>query len=115
MMRKKRFPQLGIILMLFIVVTGCGPSQATEELAPEVPVETEQPTVPPTLEVTATAAIDEPTQEAEETENTEDNETEDVASVEQNSACVECHTNQAMLIDTADPVEEVESENEGAG
>ena len=29
--------------------------------------------------------------------------------------CIDCHTDQARLMDTADPVEEVESENEGAG
>jgi len=29
--------------------------------------------------------------------------------------CVDCHTDQQALIDTADPVEEVVSENEGEG
>ena len=115
MMRNKRFLQLGIILMLVLVVMGCSQSQATEELAPKVQEETAQATAPPTELATATAEIDEPTEEPEETEETEDSGTEDMAPAEQLSACVECHTNQAMLIETADLVEEVESENEGAG
>jgi hypothetical protein len=104
--------------MLVLVVVGCSQSQATEELAPEVQVDTAQATAPPTELATATAEIDGPTEEPEETketEETEDSGTEDMAPAEQLSACVECHTNQAMLIETADPVEEVESENEGAG
>jgi Tfp pilus assembly protein PilP len=115
MMRKKRLPPLGIILMLILVVVGCSQSQVAEELAPEVQVETAQATAPPTELATATAEIDEPSEEPEETEETEDSGTEDMAPAEQLSACVECHTNQAMLIESADPIEEVESENEGAG
>ena len=112
MVIKKRFLLLGMILLMFVVVTACSYDQEAEEPATGVPAETEQPTDPPTLGVTPTAEIDEPTQEPEETE---DNDTEDAAFAEQSSACIECHTDQAMLIESADPVEEVESENEGAG
>jgi hypothetical protein len=41
--------------------------------------------------------------------------TEEVAAEPQVDNCSECHTNQQALIDTADPVEEVVSENEGEG
>jgi hypothetical protein len=35
--------------------------------------------------------------------------------VEEPDYCIDCHTDQAMLTDTAAPEEEVESENEGEG
>jgi len=41
--------------------------------------------------------------------------TEAVAAEPQVDNCVECHTDQQTLIDTADPVAEIESENEGEG
>ena len=41
--------------------------------------------------------------------------TEEVVAEPQVDNCLECHTNQQMLIDTADPVAEVVSENEGQG
>jgi hypothetical protein len=54
-------------------------------------------------------AVD-PTEEATDPEPTEE-----VAAEPQVDNCVECHTDQQTLIDTADPVEEVASENEGEG
>ena len=41
--------------------------------------------------------------------------TEEVVAEPQVDNCLECHTDQQMLIDTADPVAEVVSENEGQG
>jgi hypothetical protein len=38
-----------------------------------------------------------------------------VAAEPQVDYCIECHTDQQTLIDTADPVAEVVSENEGEG
>ena len=82
MMRKKKFLLSGMILLMFVLVTGCSSGQMTEEPATDVPAEIEQPTKPPTFTVAATAGIDEPTQQVEETEDSEDNDTEDVASAE---------------------------------
>jgi hypothetical protein len=81
----------------------------------ESSVETEQATEPPNEAPTATAELEEPTDEPEETEEPGDSEVDDAMSSDETSTCVECHTDQAMLIDTADPVEVAESENEGAG
>ena len=119
MRKKKKFLLWGMLLLLFIAVMGCSPGQPTEEAATETRVETELATLPPTEAPTALAesqeSIEEPTDEPEETEETEDTSSEDAMSTDHVGACVECHTDQAMLINTADPVEEVESENEGAG
>jgi len=41
--------------------------------------------------------------------------TEEVAAEPQVDRCVECHTDQQVLIDTANPVAEIVSENEGQG
>ena len=49
------------------------------------------------------------------TEAPETEPTEAVAPEPQVDNCVECHVDQQALIDTADPVEEVVSENEGEG
>jgi hypothetical protein len=44
-----------------------------------------------------------------------DQEQEQAGVVDEISACVECHSDKQMLIDTAKPEEEKESENEGVG
>jgi hypothetical protein len=108
---------IATLVVLMILAAACNPAQPTEEPATEVPVETEQPTQPPTEAPTATQPEEtaEESEEAEETEEPDDSQGDDAMSSGETSACVECHTDQAMLIDTADPVEEVASENEGAG
>jgi septal ring-binding cell division protein DamX len=112
----KKFLLIGFLLTLLILAAGCSPAQTTVEPETRAPVETEQATLPPTELPTATIQEQEVTEEPEETEAPDENETDDDAMPsEETSACVACHTDQAMLIDTADPVEEVESENEGAG
>ena len=116
MMRNNKFLLVGFILLLLMVVAGCSSGQPSVEPETESPVETEQATEPPNEAPTATAELEEPTEEPEETEASDENETDDDAmSSEETSACGACHTDQAMLIDTADPVEVAESENEGAG
>jgi cytochrome c peroxidase len=113
---KLKFMLWGMLLLLVMAIMGCSPGQPTEEAVTETPQEIELATLPPTDAPTATAesreSIEEPTDELEVTEDTS---SEDAMSADQDGACVECHTDQAMLIDTADQVEEVESENEGAG
>ena len=108
----------GLIILLLILVAGCSQGQVTEEHTQEAVVETTEVNLPPTEQPTPTVEI-EPTAEisgeSEQPEESADDNSEDVATPEQESNCIECHTDQAMLIDTADPVEEVESENEGAG
>jgi cytochrome c peroxidase len=115
MMINKKFLWVGFLLLLLMVMAGCSSGQPSVEPETELPVETEQATESPTEAPTATAELEEPTAEPEETEELEDSGVDDAMSSDETSACVECHTDQAMLIDTADPVEELESENEGAG
>ena len=113
MMKNKKYLPLGILLLLLIGVIGCNPEQPTGEQATvSIPTETEQATLSPTAIPTAAVVQGKPTEESEETE---DSSSDEAMSEAQDGACVECHTDQEMLIDTADPVEEVESENEGAG
>jgi hypothetical protein len=104
-----------ILLLVVLSVAGCS-SEPT--LTPEPPAATHA--YPPPMndpeEVAAslTAMPDEevvaPTEEATDPEPTDE-----VAAEPQVDNCVECHTNQQALIDTADPIEEVVSENEGEG
>lgn len=121
----KIFLFLALSLMVVLALGSCAeatsmietPTQvakATEETvipATQEPVPTESPE-PTEIEPTESSPTDEPTAEP-----TEDSGPDDVVGDSANSAdaCVDCHTDQQMLIDTADPVEEVESENEGAG
>jgi outer membrane biosynthesis protein TonB len=110
---------LVILILSVLLLSGLvGCAQATTPAPP--PTEdvqaSEEPTEPPTQEPAPTEPS-EPTEEptAEPTEE-EPEPTEEVAAESGGSDyCIECHTDQQMLIDTADPVEEVESENEGAG
>ena len=110
---------LAVILLLGLA--GCAQATTPVETPTEVALLTEEPTLPPTQEPAPTEPVEEPTEEptAEPTEDTETTETETTEDVANESgaadACLECHTDQQMLIDTADPVEEVESEDEGAG
>jgi hypothetical protein len=110
---------LGALLVLGMA--GCG-SDAPAPTQDSAPTEASYP--PPlndpadvAASLTAMPEEDEvvevvPTEEAGE----EDPEpTDEVVAEPQVDNCVECHTDQEMLIDTADPVAEVESEDEGEG
>ena len=113
----KKILLIGFLLAIMIIAAGCNPSQSTEEPATALPAETEPATQPATEAPTATQPdemVEEPA-ETEEPGETEDSSGDDARSSGETSACETCHADQAMLIDTADPVEEIESENEGAG
>jgi len=88
------------LALLLTSLIGCGPDAAPEEDEREAPAAlgvevamaeeieaTAVPTSTPAV-ITETVAVD---------------------------YCLDCHVNKEMLIDTADPEEEVISENEGAG
>lgn len=88
---------VGLLLMLGVMVLGScqsGESDTADVVAVVEPVLVETVTaVSPTLEPTLT-----PTEEPAPVDN-----------------CLDCHTNKDLLIQTADPEEEVISENEGEG
>ncbi|MCB8976002.1 MAG: hypothetical protein H6657_01065 [Ardenticatenaceae bacterium] len=88
---------VSLLLMLGVMaLIGCqsGESDTADEVAVVEPVVVEMVTaVSPTLEPTLI-----PTEEPAPVDN-----------------CLDCHTNKDLLIQTADPEEEVISENEGEG
>ena len=103
---------LCFFLFVSISLAACSPGEVP---ATEVPGETEQVTVEPTSAPTATVEKEEPSPEPVQTEESLESDSDDVMAAEEMSACINCHTDKTMLIDTAAPQEEVESENEGAG
>jgi len=115
----KIYKNLIILVLTIIVLTGlvgCVQETAQDETSMEVAQASKEPTTSPTEDELPTEPP-EPTEipTAEPTE--EDSEpTEELAAASDDfDYCVECYVDQQMLIDTAAPVEEVESENEGAG
>ena len=103
-----------VFVVILLTVAGCSSEAPATAAVTEEPVQTEQATLSPTAAPTATEQ-QAATEVVDETEEPQPEDEDDAASTEEVNACVACHTDQAMLIDTADPVEEVESENEGAG
>jgi hypothetical protein len=112
MVKNNKLLLLCFLLFVSIALTACSPGEAPPT---ENPVETEQVSVEPTTPPTATVEIAELSPEPEPTEEPVEGDAEDVMTTDEMSACVDCHTDKTMLIDTAAPQEEVESENEGAG
>lgn len=116
--REKKNRLGGLCLLLILLFTACSPTGVAVEPTSTPPGAMQLPADTPTEAANPTSEIQSVTPPSEETSQPDDQgnwqiETEEAA--ENVSACVECHTDQAMLIDTADPVEEVKSENEGAG
>jgi hypothetical protein len=126
-----------LLLLMLFAVWGCKPAP-TPTQAPAQPTGVEAAATEELEEAVVEEAVDEPdagleTEEVPEgesdpTEGLEDEaeepgeETEEpaeeesaAASAQGDDACIDCHTDKQALIDTADPVVEVESENEGAG
>ena len=101
------FTLLGLLLL-----SACG--QATD-----IPTETEVAQV--VEEATATEEqVEEPTPTATQPEPTEAPTLEPtleptVEEINEAQSCINCHSDKDRLIDTADPVEVVETENEGEG
>ena len=112
MLKTKLFLFILCLLILSVAISACG---TPETSATEVPVETEQSVEQPTSSPTEVIETEEPSPEPEVTEELEEDVSDEGAPPDEISACVECHTDQTMLIDTAAPQEEAESENEGAG
>jgi hypothetical protein len=114
-MKLSRYSFVILGLLLVLTLLGC-----TEQSTPEAqPTATEYaypaPLNDPAEVVASLTAI--PEEEATEAneESVEPEPTEAIAAEPQVDNCVECHTDQQTLMDTADPVAEVESENEGEG
>ena len=103
---QSRIKDLLIVSVLFLglLLAACGPASVAEPTNPPEP--TPLPavdTVEPTVAFTATSPPATPTDIPTPTEEpVVDN-------------CVDCHTDKDQLVDTADPVLEVISENEGEG
>ena len=102
---------LGVVLLL--ALAGC----ASEPEEPPPATATAHVYPPPMNDPDEVAAsLTAIPEEAEATEEApEPDPTDEVAAEPQVDNCIECHTDQQMLIDTADPVVEMESENEGEG
>jgi hypothetical protein len=103
------------VLLLVLSLVGCG-GQTTPEVGPTATAYTYPPPMydPDEVSASLTAIPEEeaaaPTEEVQAPEPTEE-----VVVEPQVDNCIECHTDQQALIDTADPVAEVLSENEGEG
>ncbi len=97
-------PPISVLLLVLVAaaalaLAGCGGQEAASEAVAALPTAVIEPTaVPatPTKEETAVA----PTAEAE---------------LPPTDECLACHIDKEMLIQTADPIVEVISENEGEG
>ena len=119
-MNQKRILICFAVMLLVLGLAGCS-NQPTLPLEPTATAHAYPPPMNDPHQVATSLAstpeeeeVAAPT-EAPETEPPETEPTEAVAAEPRVDNCVECHTDQQMLIDTADPVEEVVSENEGEG
>jgi outer membrane biosynthesis protein TonB len=102
-------------LLLALMLVGC--AEQSTPVAQPTATEYAYPAPlndPAEVAASLTAIPEDEAMEANE-ESVQPEPTEAIAAEPQVDNCVECHTDQQTLIDTADPVAEVESENEGEG
>ena len=109
-MNRTRTIILSVLLAGMVLISACGPKDTptpapteiaqveSEPTATEVPTDIPEPTATQEIRMIATAEATE--------EIVEDNEA---------AACIDCHSDKELLIETARVEEEVESENEGEG
>lgn len=105
MLKAKYIFSILLISQLIIGISGCS-TNPSQEKSPETQQAEELP-LPETTDPLLEESI-----------NSENVATENVGeevSTEVVDECIACHTDKQTLIDTADPVEESESENEGEG
>jgi hypothetical protein len=106
--KKSNWLQIIILFALLFAalgLVGCGseePAPVIEEGSAEVEIAAAE------VEATEAAAVVDEVDEVEE-------EVAETAVVEPTDECLACHIDKEMLIATADPIEEVISENEGEG
>ena len=114
-MKLSRYAFVILGLLLVLTLMGCA-EQATPEAQPTATEYAYPAPLNDPAEVAAslTEVPEEGAAESNE-EVVEPEPTEAIAAEPQVDNCVECHTDQQILIDTADPVAEVASENEGEG
>ena len=115
-MKSSRMLFLFAVLLLVVSVAGCG-NEPTQTPEPPAPTHAYPPPMndPDGVAVSLTAIPEEDALAPTEEEALDPEPTDQVVAEPQVDNCVECHTNQQTLIDTADPVAEVVSENEGEG
>jgi hypothetical protein len=113
---------LALSILLLVGLTSCAEAVPSFPAPTEAMQANEEPAAMPTDEQAPTDMPEEPTAEqptqeptTEPTQEQPDPTAEVAAAPAAEDNCLECHADQQMLIDTAAPVEAVESENEGAG
>lgn len=92
---------IGLMLAVFWAIGFALMACSSQELMDSAQVDTRQQTIPAPDATTPASDIDDEIQESSAEPETDE--------------CLECHTDKDRLIQTADPVDEVESENSGAG
>ncbi len=89
------------IMAMVFALAGCGPEELPSESGEAVAEVVLEPTAAPATPTDEATVTPEPVAE--------------VVEPPEPDTCLDCHTDKDLLIDTADPEEEVINENEGEG